>query len=228
MTKDLDEWRFHGGRVYDYESLKLPHVVSLIESLDYPNRHPVVIDVGGGECSVVHSARLPFRRHFLTATLDIAIPDQTTAANPRIKEDIEQLTRGEAPVAYQSLVGFLESSTPSGREVGADLIVYSEILNYVDFRQIMTWFDEHLLPGGYTVIANLPTRGWSKLFSEMGVKSHEELLAFAVNELGHEIVAQEYPRGATDDYEGFLVMATRKPEVPQQQKPQESGLLVTI
>ena len=214
VSKNEYLWRFFEGRVYDFEDLKLPFVVPVIESLNYAAHKPVAIDVGGGNCSIVHSARLPRPRYFKTATVDIAARlHGYEPINPTIKANVADIVTGTDDTALKSLHDFLLDATEPGKPVGADLIVYSEILNYIDFRNVMHWFDQLLKPGGYTVIANLATRGWPNLFSDNGVKSHEELLDFVRNDLGHEIVAQEYPWNATDDYEGFMVLATQKPGV---------------
>lgn len=220
MSKDTYMWHFHKGRVYDYETLKLPHVVPVIETLPYASEKPVVIDVGGGNCSIVHSARLPRPHYFRTATVDIAAqPHGYEYINPTIKADVEEMVTGVDRVAEDSIDGFLVDMSAESGYLGADLVVYSEILNYVDFTEVMSWFDERLRPGGFTVIANLPTRGWPNLFSDKGVKSHSQLLEFVQNGLGHQIVRQDYPWGATDDYDGFMVLTTQKPfstELPQQ------------
>lgn len=209
MPKDLDEWRFHAGRVYDFESIKEPYVVSLIESLDFETKLPVVIDVGGGSCSIVHSARLPFRRHFLTATVDIGVSDCPEYANPLLKCDIETLVGEEDTTAMGALARFLQTST-KGEDPRVDLVVYSEILNYIDFRGVMRWFDNLLKPGGFTVVANLPTRGYQDLFSDRGVKTNEQLIDYMNRELGHDLVELRYPWGAKEGDEGFLVVATQK------------------
>ncbi|MBP9738190.1 hypothetical protein KBD20_00710 [Candidatus Saccharibacteria bacterium] len=212
MSKDIDVWRFHGGRVYDYEELKLPSVVKLVESLDYNSMHPLAVDIGGGNCSLVHSARLPRPQYFRTATIDIAASFHGYEhINPIVKSDVEEIITEVDFGAVTALDEFLLSNVAECETPGADLLVYSEILNYVDFREVMSWFDSRLKPGGYTVIANLPTRGWSQLFSDHGVKSHDELLTYVQDDLGHMIIRQEYPWGATDDYEGFMVLATQKP-----------------
>lgn len=205
-------WTFHEGRVYDYDELKKPYVVPVIESLSYITDLPVAIDIGGGNLSIVHSARLPRPRYFRTATVDLAArPHGLEPINPTIKAGIEEIVGSIDDSASKQLLDFLTDCAENDQSTGADLLVYSEILNYVDFRSTMRWFDAHLKPGGFTVIANLPTRGWSNLFSDLGVKSHAELIDFVREELGHEVAVQEYPWGATDDYEGFMVLATQKP-----------------
>lgn len=202
-------WKFYGGRIYDFEELKAPYVVPVIESLPYAAQRPVAIDVGGGNFSIVHSARLPRPRYFRTATVDIAAQAHgLEPVNPTIRADVEEIA---AESDERPLRDFLESVRETDGEIGADLIVYSEILNYVAFRSVMRWFDQYLKPGGFTVVANLPTRGWPDLFSEHGVKSNSELLSFVQDALGHTVVAENYTWGATDDYEGFMVLATQKP-----------------
>ncbi len=214
MANDIDVWRFHEGRVYDFESLKEPYVVPVIQELDYGDVKPVVIDVGAGNCSIVHSARLPFRRrnHFKTASVDVAIPQAEDNFNPNVRTDVEELVFDQAPMVRDGLLDFIARNTSDREQFGADLVVFSEIINYVDFKTVMSWFNQLLRPGGFMVVANLPTRGWPKLFAEKGVKSHDQMLEFVTKDLGHLIVSQAYPWEATDDYEGFMVLATQKPD----------------
>lgn len=205
MSKYDYMWQFHEGRVYDFEDLKLPYVVPVIESLPYETNQPVAVDVGGGSFSIIHSARLPRPRYFRTATVDIAAKAHgLEPINPTVRADVEEITTGQNRWAGTELETFLAD--------GADLILFSEILNYVDLRSVMFGFDQGLKPGGYMVIANLPTRGWPGLFSDMGCKTHDELIGFVKSTLGHDVVVQNYPWGPTDDYEGFMVLASQKPK----------------
>ena len=55
---NLAEWERLGGRVYDVDSLKTPHVVPIIESLGQSDVD-VAIEVGGGSWPVTEMARLP-------------------------------------------------------------------------------------------------------------------------------------------------------------------------
>lgn len=49
----------------------------------------------------------------------------------------------------------------------ADTIVYSDILNYVDFRKVLSGFAKYLKPDGRIIVLNLPHRGNRSLFSDM-------------------------------------------------------------
>lgn len=219
MPKDLDEWRFHGGRVYDMNTLKEPHVIPLIESLYYDRENPIAIDVGSGSWSLVDHSRLPWPRHFSSINVDIAVDRTSLRDRLYLGVDIEDLVNGQAIEAEDELESFVAGLTRPPYLPGVDLIVYSEILNYIDYKESMKWFDDRLKPGGFTIIGNLATRGYRQLFSEDGVKSNQELLEFVTNELGHDMVTVEYPWGARDDYEGFLLLASQKPVAATDRTP---------
>jgi hypothetical protein len=57
-------------------------------------------------------------------------------------------------------------------------IIYSQVLNYVDFRTVLRRFKQLAAPGGRIVISNQPFEGDSELFSAMGVSDNSELLRF--------------------------------------------------
>jgi hypothetical protein len=53
----------------------------------------------------------------------------------------------------------------------ADTIVYSDILNYVDFRKVLSGFAKYLKPDGRIIVLNLPHRGNRSLFSDKVLKT---------------------------------------------------------
>jgi hypothetical protein len=75
----------------------------------------------------------------------------------------------------------------------ADTIVFSDMLNYVDFRKVLNGFVKYLKPGGRIVVFNLPNRGNGLLFSGQGLKDNRQLYAF-FEEHHFEIEHKAFPK----------------------------------
>src|SRR6516162_1056542 len=94
----------------------------------------------------------------------------------------------------------------------ADTIVFSDILNYVDFRKVLNGFAEYLKPGGRIIVFNLPNRGNGLLFSDNGLKDNRQLYAFLEEhhfEIEHKAFPKR-PRNETDESEELIVLVARK------------------
>ena len=94
----------------------------------------------------------------------------------------------------------------------ADTIVFSDVLNYVDFRKVLNGFAEYLKPGGRIIVFNLPNRGNGVLFSDKGVQDNRQLYAFLVEhhfEIEHKAFPKR-PRNETDESEELIVLVARK------------------
>ena len=57
-----------------------------------------------------------------------------------------------------------------------NIALFSDILNYVDYKLVLDTIDRYIAKGGRMVILNKPGRGYDEFFSEKGVKSNHELL----------------------------------------------------
>jgi len=75
----------------------------------------------------------------------------------------------------------------------ADTIVFSDILNYVDFRKVLHGFAKYLKPGGRIIVFNLPNRGNGLLFSDKGLKDNREFYAL-LEEHHFEIEHKGFPK----------------------------------
>lgn len=77
-----------------------------------------------------------------------------------------------------------------------DAMIFSEILNYVPYRQIIPACLEFLKPGGIVIIYNMPGRTFDFAFNHLpdcGVKDNGEFLAFLKQEkFGLEFLLLEY------------------------------------
>jgi predicted RNA-binding protein associated with RNAse of E/G family len=62
-----------------------------------------------------------------------------------------------------------------GTSERADTIVFSDTLNYVDFRKVLSAVAKYLKPDGRIIILNLPYRGNRSLFSDKGLKDNRQL-----------------------------------------------------
>jgi hypothetical protein len=166
--------------VYDLRDYDPNHKADIINSL-VENRLVVldddsfVLDVGSGNNPI--SLNLPSKPKIITLDLAgqtglSAQPNHThlkTNAEtlPTHKDDLEILTT-------------LCRSLSHGKEVSIthlfQLIVFSEILNYVDYRSIIAGYSRFLDSNGQILIINSPNRGFHGLFSPQGVKNNQELI----------------------------------------------------
>ncbi len=92
------------------------------------------------------------------------------------------------------------------------MMVFADLLNYVDFRKVLRGFGNYLKPGGRMVIVNLPMRGNQSLFSDKGLKDNRELYEF-LQEHRFEIEHKSFPcrdPKATDEAEELIVLVARK------------------
>jgi hypothetical protein len=94
----------------------------------------------------------------------------------------------------------------------ADTIVFSDTLNYVDFREVLNGFGNYLKPGGRIIVFNLSNRGHGLLFSDMGLKDNRQLYTFLEEhhfEIEHKAFPKR-PRNETDESEELIVLVARK------------------
>ncbi len=202
----LEQWQRLGGRCYDVASIKDPHLVPVIEALDYPSTNPVAIDVGSGVQSMASRAQVNGRR-LPTAMIDIALSDHGSmiGGNQEFAVDIDSLTAGQEPECEFAIDQYLAEHSDTG-EPQADLVVFSDILNYIDYKRALRWFGQRLKLGGFVVIANKPDRGFTSNFSDDGVKTSEELIDFCMQDMAFE----NYRTDMVGLSGQFLIAAFRK------------------
>jgi SAM-dependent methyltransferase len=175
----------------------------------------LVIDVGCGAVPVTGLLNeTPARKRIL---VDIASDNAESAKALGIRLDAEDAGRRGGLGYRKALLRACEflaiNPRTEPRTELADTIVFSEILNYVDFRKVIQGFSVFLKPGGRIVVVNLPFRGNRSLFSEMGLKENRQLYGF-LEEHDFEIEYKAFPKRPeqeTDESEEFIILVAKKP-----------------
>jgi len=205
-------WRQYWGETYGPD-LKKWLLKPLFDDLEKSDRlGGIIIDAGSGAHPVTQLlAPKPARRRIL---IDIAADESCSPDALRLRLDVEKVTQPHSLTLRRAIIRarrFLPASAAA-----ADTIIFSDLLNYVDFRAVLAGASRFLKPGGRFIIVNLPIRGNQSLFSERGLKDNHHLYAF----LDHHHFQIEHksfpcrPRGATDESEELIILVARKPLTP--------------
>ena len=137
------------------------------------------------------------------------------ASQLKVRMDIEQVG---APIAYshrkalRRSARFLRVDPRTAATERADTIIFSDILNYVDFERVLGGFARFLKPGGRFIVCNLPMRGNQTLFSEKGLKDNRRLFQY-LEANGFDLEEKHFPKrepGVTSEAEELLVLVARK------------------
>ncbi|MGD1031823.1 MAG: class I SAM-dependent methyltransferase [Opitutaceae bacterium] len=175
----------------------------------------LVIDVGCGAVPVTGLLKATTARKRIL--VDIASDNAESAEAIGIRLDAEEAGRREGLACRKALLracAFLAiSPRTEPRTELADTIVFSEVLNYVDFRKVIQGFSVFLKPGGRIIVINLPFRGNASLFSEKGLKENRQLYEF-LDEHDFEIEFKAFPKRPareTDESQEFLLLVAQKP-----------------
>ncbi len=218
MKDSTEEWQWHWGDRYS-ETLKVDIALSqtiraLIEDGKFGE---IVVNIGSGKnCPITDM--ISYTGAKIVAVDVAAHENQSTSNRLFIRasvEDLIQTTSRATRLALKRVANFIESSQQEcdgPREV-ADSFIFSEILNYVDYRKVLNASAEWLKNGGRFLIVNQPDRGFSKLFSEKRPAGNKEVLEH-LNSLGFEIEFKEFIMtlpvlGATYD-EKIMILVVRK------------------
>jgi len=205
-------WQLYWGEPYgiDLKKWLLNPVVEKLEAEG--NAGDLIVDVGSGAQPVTRFFQnRPGRKRIL---VDVAADNNGCADEWRIRLNAEQVGEPGALSFRKALAraGKFLAPAPGAQPIGADLMVFSDLLNYVDFRTVLHGFARYLKPGGRILIVNLPMRGNQSLFSEKGLKDNRDLLAF-LEEERFEIEQKSFPCRAadvTDEAEELIVLVARK------------------
>jgi SAM-dependent methyltransferase len=169
----------------------------------------LIVDIGSGACPVSRMLGMPKTRRRIL--VDVAALNGATEHELRVRLDVERAVEGTALSCRKAAVRIWRFLGETGSK--ADLIVFSDVLNYVDFRKVLGRFSDFLRPGGRFLVVNLPMKGNPELFSEVGLTDNRELFTFLA-EAGFEIEEKTFPcraAGAQDEAEELLVLIARKP-----------------
>jgi len=207
-------WQIFWGEAYGLD-LKRWLLKPVFENLEQEGKiGGLIVDVGSGAQPVTRFIQaLPGRKRIF---VDIAADNTGTGDEQKIRMDVEKAGEPAALSFRKAIVRvcrFLDVAPGrSGPAKGADMMVFADLLNYVDFRKVLRGFGNYLKPGGRMVIVNLPMRGNQSLFSDKGLKDNRELYEF-LQEQRFEIEHKSFPcrdPKATDEAEELIVLVARK------------------
>ncbi len=174
----------------------------------------LIVDVGSGARPVTRFFKArPGRKRIL---VDVAADNSASEDEQKVRLDVEKMGDLGSLSFRKALLRvcrFLEIAPGAERNPPrADTMVFSDLLNYIDFRKVLSGFSNYLKPEGRIVIVNLPMRGNRSLFSERGLKDNRHLYEF-LEEQRFEIEYKAFPcrpRGETDESEELIVLVARK------------------
>jgi hypothetical protein len=211
---DANPWQRYWGESYGPESkqLLLKPVFDKLETEEKIGN--LIIDVGSGALPVTQLLKAkPARKRIC---IDIASDNVGSLNDLRIRLDAEKAGQFGSLSFRKALLrvcAFLaiNPKTQANTE-RADTIVFSDMLNYVDFRKVLNGFGKYLRPGGRMIVFNLPNRGNGLLFSDEGLKANRELYAFFEEnrfEIEHKVFPKKSPN-EKDESQELIVLVARK------------------
>jgi hypothetical protein len=206
-------WRRFWGGTYGPE-LKEWMLKPVFETLESEGKiGDIIVDVGSGAQPVTRLLESrPGRKRIL---VDVAGENFDSADEQGIRLDAEKVAQPEALSFRKALLRackFLGTTPAAASPPAADTIVFSDLLNYVDFRKVLRGFSKYLRPDGRIVVVNLPMRGNESLFSEHGLKDNRHLYGF-LEENQFEIEHKSFPcrePGETSEAEELIVLVARR------------------
>ncbi len=205
-------WQRYWGGTYGIE-LKQWLLKPVFERLETEGKlGDIIVDAGSGAESVTRFLRpKPGRKRIL---IDIAADNTTAVDEQKIRLDLEKVAEPGALSCRKALLRVRKFLALNGEAnpARADMILFSDVLNYVDFRKTLRGFSNYLKAGGRLVVVNMPSRGNERLFSEQGLKDNRQLCRF-LEENHFEIELKSFPkrsRGVTEEAEELIVLVARK------------------
>ncbi|MGB8354111.1 MAG: hypothetical protein WCD79_09515 [Chthoniobacteraceae bacterium] len=174
----------------------------------------LIMDVGSGAVPVTRLLQpKPVRKRIC---VDIAADNAASPDELRVRLDIGKLGQPtslafrKASLRICAFLG-INPATKTATDL-ADLMLFSDVLNYVDFWTVLHESAKYLKPGGRIIVVNLPHRGNQSLFSDKGLKNNRHLYA-CLYEHHFEIESKAFPKRArneTDESEELIVLVARK------------------
>ena len=207
-------WQPFWGATYGPE-LKQWLLKLIFEELESSNKiGDLVVDVGSGASPVTDL--LPATAGRKRVLVDIAADNTRSGSAQKIRLNAEKaaeptaLSYGKAMLRISRFLD-IDPKSPA-LSAHADTIVFSDLLNYVDYRKVLRAFAGFLKPDGRIVIVNLPIRGNQSLFSGKGLKDNRDLYAVLEN-LDFDIEHKSFPkrpRNETDESQELIILVAQK------------------
>lgn len=203
-----ETWEEHWGNRYSPE-VKRGLLQRAVRIVGDRNIGDVVVDIGSGEVPLSHMLHGARR----VISVDLHGEEDEILNTLHVQFDIEELadeTSRNTQAALGKVAKFLRierKNCQSPQQV--DTMLFSEVLNYVDFRKVLTACSTYLKDGGRFIILNQPNRGFEALFGPKRVGNNTELLAF-FEESDFDIEHMEFPYGPQDGYGMILLVAKKR------------------
>ena len=146
-----------------------------------------IVDVGSGATSLTEY--LPDPLNYKIITVDIGGENEQKKNNLHVQYDLDHIQdKGsyETRKALVKISDFLDIDPKSIEKEHVNTIIFSEILNYIDYKKVLAECAGYLKVGGRFIIFNKPNRGFKHAFFEGGVKSNTDLQNF-IRSLNFEI-----------------------------------------
>ncbi len=184
-----NKWKSLRGFNYDFE-LKKNTLVPFLSQLDKRgllDRN--LLDIGSGSADIItRKGFLPNAGFFYNTDGKNVVRVDVGFSEEKQKGNILEIPLDvEAP---EKIFGFLRKVVRVKKFLNGkpfDTALFSDVLNYVDYEEVLSKAKNYIKPNGLIVVFNKPGRGFSSLFSEKGVKTNEELINF-LHRLGFEFL----------------------------------------
>ena len=206
-----ETWREHWGVEYrgDLRNMDLQPIFRDLE-LD-GMLGETILDIGSGYYPVSEY----LSKNHRVVTIDIEGQEGEQQGHFHIRHDVELLTdehRYTSQKAFVQMAQYFNIDIRGSTKENVDTMIFSQLLNYVDFRKVLSVASTYLRPGGLFVIVNQPNFGYSDMFSEGGVKNNAELLEEMLrNEF--EIITKVFPwikKGSEPISTSMMIVVGRK------------------
>jgi SAM-dependent methyltransferase len=211
---NINPWQEFWGETYGPE-LKQHLLGPVFERLEAEDKiGDLIVDVGSGAVPVIQLLKPRANRKRIC--VDIAADGVRTNDSLRIRFDAEKVNQPELLSCRKALARisvFLGIDLRKESNIErADTILFSDILNYLDFKRVISGFSRFLKPGGRLMVFNLPYRGNRSLFSDQGLKDNRDLYRMLGGNR-FEIESKEFPkrpRRETSEADELIVLIARK------------------
>ncbi|MCP8305476.1 MAG: hypothetical protein H3Z50_08455 [archaeon] len=120
--------------------------------------------------------------------LDIGLPQEKDGEirgnSLYVKADMEELLKERCYEQKRRIAKFIGLGDVSPERIERelegkiDIALFSDVLNYVDYKLVLDGIGRYIAKGGRMAILNKPGRGYEEFFSDKGVKSNQELIEY--------------------------------------------------
>ncbi|MCP8312191.1 MAG: hypothetical protein L6M37_04485 [Candidatus Methylarchaceae archaeon HK02M1] len=120
--------------------------------------------------------------------LDIGLPKEKDGEiignSLYVKADMEELLKEKGYDHKRRIAKFIGLGDVSPERIEReleekiDIALFSDVLNYVDYKLVLDGIHRYIAKGGRVIILNKPRRGYGEFFSDKGVKSNWKLIDY--------------------------------------------------